>query len=143
MKNTIFFLVLLLIHPLMVKSQIIVNPAIKPNTAFIAGEKLTYEMNYGIISAGFVELSLHEERYQHKLVFHSVSMAKTAGLANKIYGVKDVYESWFDKKSNLPFKQEFNVKEGRYKKHNKITYNRKTAKVNFEVLRNRKHKKEG
>lgn len=124
MKNYILLTSLIFFSSLYLISQEIVNPSIKANTAFIAGEKLTYEMHYGLISAGKVVLSLYEEKYRGKSVFHSVSMAKTAGVADKIYGVKDVYESWFYKESNLPYRHEFSVKEGRFKRHNKVTYNR-------------------
>lgn len=133
MKINLLLLFVLLHFILIVKSQTIVNPSIKPNTAFIAGEILTYEMHYGFISAGFTELSLNEEYYQNKWVYHSISLAKTKGISDKIYGVKDIYESWFDKESNLPIKHELRVKEGRYKRHNKVTYNRKNNTVNSEL----------
>jgi hypothetical protein len=132
-KNYILLTSLILISTLNLNSQEILNPAIKTNTAFIAGEKLTYEMHYGLISAGKVVLSLHEEKYRGVTVFHSVSLAKTAGLADKIYGVKDVYESWFYQESNLPYRHEFSVKEGRFKRNNKVTYNRITNTVESKL----------
>ncbi len=108
----------------------IVNPPIKDNTAFIAGESLTYEMHYGIFLAGTTQLLLTEDIYNNKQVFHSFSIAQTAGLADKIYGVTDIYESWFDKETNLPYKDEIKVKEGRYERYNEVTYNRKNNTVN-------------
>lgn len=133
MKYILLFTFLFVLCTPYLKSQKILNPPIKANTAFIAGEKLTYKMHYGFISAGYVELSLYQEEYQGKVVFHSVSMAKTAGLADKIYGVRDIYESWFYPENNMPYRHEFKVKEGRFKRHNKVTYNRSNNTVNSEL----------
>jgi hypothetical protein len=132
-KYYCFFTFLFVLCASYLKSQVILNPPIKVNKAFIAGEKLTYKMQYGLISAGYVELSLYKEEYQGKVVFHSVSMARTSGLAEKIYGVKDIYESWFYPENNMPYRHEFSVKEGRFKRHNKVTYDRSNNTVDSEL----------
>jgi hypothetical protein len=119
-----FFFFLLLQLTLSIDAQEIFNPPVKHNNAFIAGEKLTFQLKYGFISAGIATLNLSKETYQRKPVIHSSTIVQTTGLADKIYRVKDIYESWFDHETNLPYKQISNVKEGHYIRYNEVTYNR-------------------
>jgi hypothetical protein len=58
-----------------------------------------------------------------------LAVGQTSGLADKIYEVKDIYESWFDKETNMPYKQIRNIKEGGYKWYNEVTYNRENNTV--------------
>jgi hypothetical protein len=118
---------------LSVDGQEIFTPPLNSNTAFVAGEKLTYQIRYGIIVGGITTLSLTDTVYRNKSVFHALAIGETTGMADKIYGVKDVYESWFDKKTNLPYKQIRNIKEGHYKLYNEVTYNRKNNTVHSKL----------
>ena len=128
-----YFLFIVLFYALPVHAQVVINPPVKTNTAFITGENLTFQIRYGFITAGTTQLSLTDTIWQNKSVFHSYTIAQTSGLADKIYGVKDIYESWFDKETNLPFKQISNVKEGRYTKYNEVTYNRNNNTVHSKL----------
>ncbi|MBW8331542.1 MAG: DUF3108 domain-containing protein [Prolixibacteraceae bacterium] len=133
MKLCTNILIILLISTLLVNAQPFVNPSIKPNTAFKAGEKLTYQIRYGIIVGGITTLSLTNDIYEDKAVFHAVATGKTTGMAEVIYGVNDVYQSWFDKETNLSYKQIRDIKEGNYTKYNEVTYNRKNNTVNSKL----------
>lgn len=130
MKVRAWSLFLLLQLVLSVNAQEKLNPPVKSNIAFKSGEILTYQFKYGFVSAGIGTLKLTEADYQRKKVFHSVTKIETTGLSDKIYGVKDIYESWFDKETNLPYKHIRNIKEGRYTKYNEVTYDRKGNSVN-------------
>lgn len=133
MKVPRFFHIILLINALSLNAQEPYTPPVKANTAFKAGENLTYQIRYGIIVAGITTLSLTEEDYNNKTVFRARTLGQTTGLADKLYGVKDIYESWFDKKTNLPYKQIRNISEGRYRKYNEVTYNRENNTVNSKL----------
>ena len=133
MKIHRYFLFLFLLQVQLVNAQEVINPPVKSDTAFIAGENLTFQIRYGFITAGTTQLSLTDTVYENKLVFHSYTVAQTTGLADKIYGVKDIYESWFDKETNLPYKQTSNVKEGHYTKYNEVTYNRNNNTVHSKL----------
>ena len=133
MKICTYILFIISLNAIMVNAQQLTNPPIKPNTAFKAGEKLTYQIRYGIIVGGITTLSLTEDIYDNKEVFHAVAKGKTTGMAEVIYGVNDVYESWFDKETNLSYKQIRNIKEGNYTKYNEVTYNRKNNTVNSKL----------
>lgn len=133
MKVKQYFLFLLLMNALPNFANEPFIPPIKPNTAFKAGENLTYQIRYGFIEAGIATLSLSEEIYNQKTVFHAITLARTTGLADKIYGIKDIYESWFDKKTNLPYKQIRDISEGRYKKYNEVTFDHRNNTVNSKI----------
>lgn len=134
MKIRILLLFLLfLIKALNVDAQEIFTPPVKPNTAFGKGEKLTYQIKYGFIVGGITTLSLTEVVYNEKKVFHALAVGQTTGLANRIYGVNDTYESWFDKVTNLPVKSVRDINEGRYKHYNEVTFNRKNNTVTSKL----------
>jgi len=118
---------------LCIDGQEINSLPLRPNSAFNAGETLTYQIRYGFIVGGITTFSLSEAVYDNKLVFHAQVIGETTGMANAIYGVKDIYESWFDKESNLPYKQVRNIKEGHYTNYNEVTYNRKDNTVNSKL----------
>ncbi len=133
MSVRLFILFSLLLKVSNVGAQEIFTPPVKPNTAFKAGEVLTYQIRYGFIVGGTTTLSLSDDVYHNKHVFHAYAIGQTTGMAEKIYGVKDIYESWFDKETNLPYKQIRNIKEGRYTKYNEVTYNRENNTVHSKL----------
>jgi uncharacterized protein with HEPN domain len=121
-RNCLLFI--LLLKALHLDAQEIFTPPIKSNTAFAAGEILTYQMRFGLVVGGTTILSLTDTVYKEKMVFHALAIGQSTGITNIIYEVKDIYESWFDKETNLPYKQVRNVREGHYERYNEVTYNR-------------------
>ncbi len=129
MRIRICFLFILLFNAFFVVSQEIFTPPVKAKQAFIKDEKLTYQIRYGFVVGGITTLSLTDTVYNGKKVFHALAIGQTTGVANTIYGIEDIYESWFDKKTNLPLKSIRNIKEGRYRHYNEVTYNRSNNTV--------------
>jgi hypothetical protein len=91
---------------------------------FKPGEKLTYTVKFGPIVGGTASLILKQVTYNNNIVYHSVAQGKTVGIAEKLYGVIDVFESYFDTKTGLPQKLVRDVKEGNYKKHEEAFFDR-------------------
>jgi len=133
MRVRLYFSFILLLLAWRVGAQELFTPPVKSNSAFKAGENLTYQIRYGIISAGVANFSLTEEIYNDKVVLRAITFAQTTGLADKLYEVNDSYESWFDKKTCLPYKQARSISEGNYKTNNEVTYNRKNNTVNSKL----------
>ncbi len=123
-KIFIIFLFIILLNAGHIDAQEIFTPPVKSCTAFRAGENLTYNIHYGFLLAGTTTLSLTDTVYTRKKVFHASVIGQTVGIANIIYRVKDIYESWFDKETNLPYKQVRDVMEGPYERYNEVTYDR-------------------
>jgi len=81
------------------------------------GEKLSYIVKFGPIIGGTASLTLRQVTHENKIVYHSRGEGKTVGVAEKLYSVKDVFESYFDMQTGLPYKVIRDVKEGSYRKH--------------------------
>ncbi len=89
---------------------------------FRPGEKLTYSVKFGPIVGGHATLMLKSSYYDGRLVYHARGEGKTVGLAEKLYSVRDIFESYFDFNTILPYKAIRDVKEGNYKKHDEAVF---------------------
>ena len=107
---------------------ILTAPAFSQNN-FQHGEKLEYLIHYGPINAGKGIAELVEADYNGQTVFHAKAIGQTIGLANRLYKIRDVYEAYFDTISFLPVKSIRDINEGRYKRHDEVTYDHKNLKA--------------
>jgi hypothetical protein len=133
MKTVISFLLALMLAASIADAQSIESPPLKQTIPFISGEKLTYQMRYGFLVGGTTTLLLTEEVYLRKTVFHAQAIGQSTGIANTVYSVRDIYDSWFDMKTTLPYKQVRNINEGHYKNYNEVTYNRRNNTVHSSL----------
>jgi len=87
------------------------------NTAFKAGEKLTYRVHYGFIDAGeaTIEVKPSSRTYNGRPVHHLYGVGKTISAFNWFYKVHDVYESYIDVNGIFPWEFVRDVNEGGYK----------------------------
>ena len=111
---------------------LLINPLVLPQADenhFKPGEILKFLINYGPINGGFVESNLQLKEFEGKKVFHVSLLAKTIGFADKIYKVRDEYQSYFDLESLLPYKAIRDISEGRYKRYDHAFYYHKNLKV--------------
>ena len=92
------------------------------------GEKVNYIIHYGAINGGIATLDLRRDSFSGKEVWHSALEAKTTGLADAIYKVKDVYESYINPATELPVKSIRNINEGRYHRYNVVLFDHATRK---------------
>jgi hypothetical protein len=89
---------------------------------FQSGERLKFVIYYGPFDGGYVEAELNKVLFEGKEVYHSKMLAKTVGLADKLYKVRDEYQAWFDPLTVLPYKSIRDINEGRYTKYNIVRY---------------------
>jgi hypothetical protein len=90
------------------------------------GEKVTYTIQYGFITAGVGTLELNREVEDGKKVWHSKLSARTTGMAEAVFKLVDVYESFMDSVTELPVKSIRNIREGRYRKYNVVLFDHHT-----------------
>ncbi len=102
---------------------------IVPNDVYQPGEELKYKMYYGWIKGGEAKLKLRTTYLFGQKVHHVKAVGKTVGVADRIYNVYDVYESYFDPETGLPLKHIRDVKEGDYKRYNEVIFNHETNTV--------------
>ena len=92
---------------------------------FKPGEELKYIVYFGPINAGVASITLTRAIQNDKQVFYSKLEAKSIGLPNKLYKIKDTYESYFDSTTVLPVMAIRDIREGKYRKKNIDTYDHK------------------
>jgi hypothetical protein len=90
--------------------------------SFRNGEELIYTMSYGFIHGGNASITLKLDEFDNKTVYHARAVAKSIGITNKIYKIEDIYESFFDTLTCLPYKSVRNISEGGYKDYNEVYF---------------------
>ena len=100
------------------------------NTAFKAGENLTYTIFYSVagiyVNAGTASFATTLEQLGGKPVYHVVGSGTSNSSYDWIFKVRDRYESFFDTATLQPYKFIRKVDEGGYKKYENVTFNQKT-----------------
>ena len=86
------------------------------NPAIVVGERLVFSVRYGKIPAGEATLSIVDRTtVDGHDCFHVVSTASSSAVFDKVYPVRDRYESYMDVDSLWSRHFEKHLREGRYK----------------------------
>lgn len=109
-----------------------------PNEAFNSGEVLKYSLHYGWLNGGVAFLDIQEKELDGEKVYHARAVAKTIGIADKLYRVRDIYESYINPETGLPIKSIRNVRESNYKKYNEVLYNHEDSTIVSKLSGKRK-----
>jgi hypothetical protein len=104
----------------------LVSPAFGQVQSYKPGEIATYSIQYGVINAGTGSLEVKSDTLDGKEVWHARFYAKTTGLADAIFKVVDIYEVYIDPESELPVRSIRNIREGRYRRYNVVTFDHTT-----------------
>src|SRR5215813_6438946 len=103
--------------------------AIQPY-AFQPQEKISYSVYYNVIgiyiNAGSATFTTSNEKLLDNDVFHVVGEGSTNPKYDWIFKVRDRYESYFNTSDLQPVKFVRNINEGKYKKHEEVTFNQQT-----------------
>ncbi len=107
--------------------------------AFGNGEWFKFKMSYsGFLKAGNATLTVKDTKLNNKDVYHVVGKGWTTGMIKWFFKVKDRYESYFDKKTIMPYKFVRNIDEGGHTKDLEIDFDQKNHKA---YVNNKKHNK--
>ncbi|MEO8933519.1 MAG: DUF3108 domain-containing protein [Xanthomarina sp.] len=119
---------------------LVLTPSVfaQSESSFGAGEWFRFEMSYsGFLKAGEATLSVHKARYKNKPVYHVVGKGWTTGAIKWFFKVEDRYESYFDRKSMMPYKFIRDINEGGHTKNIEIEFDQIDNKA---YVHNIKHK---
>jgi hypothetical protein len=98
--------------------------------AFQHGEKISFTVYYNVVgiylNAGSATFTASNERFEEHDVFHVVGEGSTNPKYDWIFKVRDRYESYFKTSDLQPLKFIRNINEGKYKKHEEVTFNPET-----------------
>lgn len=103
-----------------------------PNTCYKSGEQLKYLVHFGFIDGGVAGLTLEEIDLNGRKIHHAKAVGKSVGVANKLFKVRDVYETYMDAETGLPVKAIRDITEDTYTYYDEVLYNRKE---NFVVTK--------
>lgn len=108
-------------------------------SAFADGEWFKFRMSYSNwLKAGEATLTVKETKLKNKEVYHVVGKGKTTGMIKWFFKVKDRYESFFDKKTILPYKFIRDINEGGHTKDIEIEFDQRNHKAH---VNDKKHNK--
>lgn len=100
------------------------------NTAFQNSEQITFKVMYAVVGAHFgageVTFSTNLEMLNNKPVYHFTGEGNTYPFYDKVFKVRDKYESFIDTATLQPIKFIRNVYEGGYKKYENVSFNKVT-----------------
>jgi hypothetical protein len=87
------------------------------NNAFNVGEKLTFDIKYGFVTAGHAVMSIPAIRYVNgrKTYETRIEASSTSGF-DWVFKVRDRYETFMDVDGIFPWRFEQHVREGNYSK---------------------------
>ncbi len=107
------------------------SPQYEPveHESFKAGEDLSYTVKYGFVKGGEARFYVTDTIINGQQANHIVVGGRTTGIADLIFKVRDSYESYVDKDSQLSLMSKRNIREGKYKYNDIITYNQDSMSV--------------
>jgi hypothetical protein len=97
-------------------------------TAYQPGEKIDYVIHYGLITGGLATLELTRDSSSGTELWHSVITGRTTGLADALFRVLDIYESYMNPETELPVRSIRNISEGNYKRYNVVEFDHMTRR---------------
>jgi hypothetical protein len=84
--------------------------------------KIKFFLKFGFVKGGEAELTIYDTVFNGQPAIHYHIMGATTGLAEKLYGVHDIYETTVDAETLLPLKTIRNVQEGSYRRYNETLF---------------------
>ena len=101
-----------------------------PNDAFTVGEKLTFAVQYGSVTAGYATLSIPEVvEYNGRPAFHVVAEARTHPFFETFFKVHDVLTSYIDVDYAFPWRYEKHIHEGGFKADASYEYDHRDCAI--------------
>ena len=128
MRNRIIKILLLIFY--------LESLATQPNNVapFLVGEKLVFDVKWGFIVAGEAVMSIPSyDTIFGKQVYHTNFLVNSTPTFSMFYVVKDRYDSFIDSQEYYSLKFEQVIREGKYKRDFRATFNYKEniAQTNF------------
>jgi len=117
------------------------------NTAFGPGEDFHYVVKWGVVLAGYSNLSVPELiKSNDRPTYHISSTARSGGVVSAFYKVEDHNEVWLDQQSLLTVRYEKHIREGKFEIEQTSLLdqtNRRWKTRSFRVDKNTYEEKEG
>lgn len=99
---------------------------------FPVGEKLKYNLYWGIIPVGAAEILSEWRDHEGRKCIALSAVAKTSTIVSKIYPVNDFVESIVDPKTFLPILYTQKLREGSHKRDDKVLFDHKAGIAHWQ-----------
>jgi hypothetical protein len=114
--------IILFLFPLFLQAQD--KKEVIPNDCYKSGEQLKYLVHFGFIDGGVAGLFLEDLDVSGRKIHHAKATGKSVGVCEKLFKVRDVYETFMDAETGLPVKAIRDISEDTYKYYDEVLFNR-------------------
>lgn len=112
------------------------------NNAFVVGEKLTFDVKYGFVTAGIAEMAIPKiKKISGRDVYNITFKVNTVPSFDIFYKVRDRYETYLDYEGLFPWRFEQHIREGGYSRDFSAFFDQrrgvaKTSEGSYEIPEN-------
>lgn len=100
------------------------------NNAFSEGEKLTFDVKYGFVTAGIAEMEIpRKTRISGRDAYHVTFKVSTVPSFDMLFKVRDRYETYIDTESLFPWRFEQHIREGGYSRDFSAFFDQRRGKA--------------
>ncbi len=100
------------------------------NNAFDVGEKLTFEVMYGPITAGIATMHIPKmKRISGREAYHIQFKVSSVSSFDPVFKVRDKYVTYLDKEGLFPWRFEQHIREGSYRRDFSAFFDQRKEKV--------------
>jgi hypothetical protein len=100
------------------------------NKAFKEGEKLTFNVNYGFVTAGIATMEIDGiRRISARNAYHVLFRVNTVPSFDWIFKVRDRYETFIDVEGLFPWRFEQHIREGSYSRDFSAFFDQRRGKA--------------
>ena len=112
LKKLMLLILFILSFPVIINSQIKEFRKIE-NKAFTVGEKLTFDVKYGFITAGIAVIEIPKiKKIGGRDAYHVTFKVNSVSSFDPFYKVRDRYETYIDVEGIFPWRFEQHIREG-------------------------------
>lgn len=96
------------------------------------GEKLTFNIKYGVVSAAEASLEIRSSTFNDKPVWLITSNAKTYSFFDSFFKVRDTVQSWWEKENLRSLRFSKKLSEGKYQQYRVHTYDHENKTSTYQ-----------
>lgn len=101
-----------------------------PNKAFKEGEKLTFDVKYGFVTAGIATMQIPKiKRISGREAYHVTFEVNSVPSFDIFYKVRDRYETYIDVEGLFPWRFEQHIREGKFSRDFSAFFDQRRGKA--------------
>ena len=101
-----------------------------PNKAFKVGERLTFDVKYGFVTAGLASWDIKEiKKISGRNAYHIIFLVNSVPSFDWFFKVRDRYETYLDVEGLFPWRFEQHIREGKYSRDFSAFFDQRKGKA--------------